>query len=117
VKAWNISEFSKCESDKTLLGHFYSEETYVIRWQYSVTQIGRDLKGNKSKHCGILGRGRCTYFFWQGKDSKITEQGTSALMTVELDQERGPQVSFISNRTSSFIEVYCIVCIDVLWMH
>ena len=57
-----------------------------------MSQIGRDLKGNISKHSGTLGRERCTYFFWQGKNSRITEQGTSALMTVELDREKGPQV-------------------------
>ncbi|CAG7834921.1 unnamed protein product [Allacma fusca] len=92
VKAWNISEFSKSEVDETSLGQFYSEETSVIRWQFSVSQIGRDLKGNMSRHMGVLGRERSTYFFWQGKSSKITEQGTSALMTVELDREKGPQV-------------------------
>lgn len=56
-------------------------------------QVGRDLKGNQSKHGGVMGRPRTVYFFWHGKDSKATEQGTSALMTVELDKEKGPQVN------------------------
>lgn len=38
------------------------------------------------------GKERCCYFFWQGRHSSVSEKGTSALMTVELDEERGGQV-------------------------
>lgn len=51
----------------------------------------KDLKGSQSRR-SLVGRERCAYFFWQGKNSTINEKGASALMTVELDEERGPQV-------------------------
>ena len=52
----------------------------------------KNLKGETSNRHSMTGRKRCVYFFWQGNDSSVTEKGASALMTVELDEERGPQV-------------------------
>ncbi|CAL8070140.1 unnamed protein product [Orchesella dallaii] len=110
LSKWVISEFSKSEVGVEQVGHFNAGSTYVIRWQYTISFVGKDLKGRDSKHNMhvIGGRDRCTYFFWHGKKSKITEQGASALMTVEMDDleekredyrgsSRGPQIRVEQN--------------------
>lgn len=95
-KVWHISENEK----KVLSGfsafHFFSGETYVVRWYYHVTATGRTLKGTPSRH-NVTGRSRVAYFFWQGQSSSISDKGVSALMTVELDEERGPHIRVTMN--------------------
>ena len=38
------------------------------------------------------GRDRVAYWIWQGVNSSPNEKGLSALMTVFLDEEKGPHV-------------------------
>ncbi|XP_042234899.1 serine/arginine repetitive matrix protein 2-like isoform X3 [Homarus americanus] len=90
-KVWHVSEYGKVLMDVTLQRHLYAGDTYVVRWYYLVTATGRTLKGEPSKH-NVTGRTRVAYFFWQGRESSVSDKGVSALMTVELDEERGPHV-------------------------
>ena len=95
LKVWHVSSDADKEGITPLqqkeVGQFYSEDTYVVRWKYKVSLTGRTLKGGQSKHVAV-GRERWAYFFWQGSSSRINEKGAAALMTVELDTEKGPQI-------------------------
>ncbi|XP_050688505.1 supervillin-like isoform X3 [Eriocheir sinensis] len=90
-KVWHVSEYGKVLMSEASRTHLYTGDTYVVRWYYLVTATGRTLKGEPSKH-NVTGRTRVAYFFWQGSDSSVSDKGVSALMTVELDEERGPHV-------------------------
>ncbi|CAH2039431.1 unnamed protein product, partial [Iphiclides podalirius] len=92
VCKWVIQEYDyqKVENASDV-GDFYSGDSYIIRWEYQITVTGRELNGKPSKH-NLTGRDRCAYFCWQGRDASSNEKGAAALLTVELDRERGPQV-------------------------
>ncbi len=69
-----------------------SGEGYVIRWEYTIV-ASRLMKMLKDMdEAKTSGRQKCAYFFWLGNDCAITEQGATAHMTVDLDEEKGPQV-------------------------
>merc|ERR1712223_1381050 len=91
INFWYVTEKDFIELPEREHGQFFSGGTYVVRWKYKVSLTGRDLKGRPSKHVAV-GRERWAYFYWHGSDSKAAEQGISALMTIELDEEKGPQV-------------------------
>ncbi|XP_053386334.1 uncharacterized protein LOC123538762 isoform X4 [Mercenaria mercenaria] len=92
VRVWHVLEYDHYEIEDHSYGQFHEGDTYVVRWQYMIVNAGmKSLKGQASRF-SQMGRERCAYFFWQGKSSTINEKGASALMTVELDEERGPQV-------------------------
>ncbi|CAN8011914.1 unnamed protein product [Ixodes pacificus] len=97
LRVWHITEYEHRALPESSYGQFHSGDTYVVRWLYTVTQTGRDLSGQRSRHAGT-GRERCAYFFWQGRDSTVTEQGACALLTIELDEERGPHVRVLQGR-------------------
>jgi len=106
VSAWHVEEASSVELGESWTGQFHSGDTYVIRWNYKVALTGRALKGGASKHSAV-GRERCAYFFWQGAESKTALQGASALQTVELDSEKGPQLRVAEGREhAAFLQLW-----------
>ncbi|XP_076856294.1 supervillin isoform X2 [Brachyhypopomus gauderio] len=92
VDAWHIREFDDFEIPAESVGQLHEGDTYVIRWKYSITSVvGKRLKLGEVSASGP-GRVRTACFFWQGRNSSVSGRGTSALMTVELGNQRGAQV-------------------------
>ncbi|XP_017295907.1 supervillin a isoform X15 [Kryptolebias marmoratus] len=92
VEVWHILEFDYSRLPQQSIGQFHEGDTYVVKWKYMVsTAVGRKQNPEQLK-TGGAGKEKCCYFFWQGCNSTVSEKGTSALMTVELDEERGAQV-------------------------
>uniref|UniRef100_A0A8C5E1Z9 HP domain-containing protein n=1 Tax=Gouania willdenowi TaxID=441366 RepID=A0A8C5E1Z9_GOUWI len=91
VDVWHILEFDYSRLPRQSIGQFHEGDAYVVKWKYVVsTSVGR--RQNPEVRSSGPGKEKCCYFFWQGRHSTISEKGTSALMTVELDEERGAQV-------------------------
>ncbi|EDV95526.1 GH15732 [Drosophila grimshawi] len=89
---WQIHEFNfDAAETRETYGHFYSEESYIVRWIYQISVTVRELSGKVSNR-STAGRDRCVYFTWQGEDSSANEKGAAALLTVELDKEKGAQI-------------------------
>ncbi|XP_038611589.1 supervillin isoform X3 [Tachyglossus aculeatus] len=97
VDVWHILEFDYSRLPKQSIGQFHEGDTYVVKWKYMVsTAVGSRQKGEHSIRAA--GKEKCVYFFWQGRHSTVSEKGTSALMTVELDEERGAQVQVLQGK-------------------
>ncbi|KAG7526289.1 supervillin-like isoform X12 [Solea senegalensis] len=91
VDVWHILEFDYSRLPRQSIGQFHEGDAYVVKWRYMVsTSVGR--RQNPEARSTGPGKEKCCYFFWQGRHSTVSEKGTSALMTVELDEERGAQV-------------------------
>uniref|UniRef100_A0A2K6EFF8 Supervillin n=1 Tax=Propithecus coquereli TaxID=379532 RepID=A0A2K6EFF8_PROCO len=97
VDVWHILEFDYSRLPKQSTGQFHEGDAYVVKWKYVVsTAVG---SRQKAEHCArVTGKEKCVYFFWQGRHSTVSEKGTSALMTVELDEERGAQVQVLQGK-------------------
>uniref|UniRef100_A0A674I4R0 Supervillin n=1 Tax=Terrapene triunguis TaxID=2587831 RepID=A0A674I4R0_9SAUR len=97
VDVWHILEFDYSRLPKQSIGQFHEGDTYVVKWKYMVsTAVGSRQKGEQQVRA--VGKEKCVYFFWQGRHSTVSEKGTSALMTVELDEERGAQVQVLQGK-------------------
>ncbi|XP_055913672.1 uncharacterized protein LOC129947223 isoform X7 [Eupeodes corollae] len=105
---WQINEFNFEEAEsRDTLGHFYSAESYIVRWVYQISVTVRELSGKVSNRSTIVGRDRCVYFCWQGNDSSANEKGAAALLTVELDKEKGAQMRVAQgDETTAFIRLF-----------
>lgn len=88
VKKWTSDGEEEALEDHC---HFYANEAYNIRWIYQISITVRELSGKISSRTTV-GRERCVYFNWQGCDSSATERGTSTLLMVKLDEEKGSQL-------------------------
>ncbi|XP_073786658.1 supervillin isoform X39 [Danio rerio] len=91
VDVWHILEFDYSRLPKQSIGQFHEGDAYVLKWKYMVSAAVGSRQKPDQRSAGP-GREKCCYFFWQGRNSSVSEKGTSALMTVELDEERGAQM-------------------------
>uniref|UniRef100_A0A8C8S3S5 Supervillin n=1 Tax=Pelusios castaneus TaxID=367368 RepID=A0A8C8S3S5_9SAUR len=97
VDVWHILEFDYSRLPKQSIGQFHEGDAYVVKWKYLVSAaVGSRQKGEQQVR--VVGKEKCVYYFWQGRHSTVSEKGTSALMTVELDEERGAQVQVLQGK-------------------
>ncbi|XP_032575559.1 supervillin isoform X14 [Drosophila sechellia] len=110
---WQIHEFNfDAANNRDDYGHFYSAESYIVRWIYQISVTVRELSGKVSNR-STVGRDRCVYFTWQGQDSSANEKGAAALLTVELDKEKGAQMRVSQgDECTAFIRLF-----RQMWQH
>ncbi|KAI8850399.1 hypothetical protein BC829DRAFT_389336 [Chytridium lagenaria] len=67
-----VKDFTRESFDPRFIGQLFNGDSYIICYTYRPPGSGVD---------------RTVSYFWQGSASKITQKGTSAMMTVELSKE------------------------------
>lgn len=112
IKKWQVGEHEYKEiENKDDYGHFYSSESYTVRWIYRISITVRELTGKISEK-NTVGRDRCAYFCWHGIDATPNEKGAAALMTVELDKEKGSQLRISQgDEPTAFIRLFKVLFI------
>ncbi|XP_014243121.1 supervillin-like isoform X11 [Cimex lectularius] len=110
VTVWQIHGTSKMPLEKSSLGNFLEGESYVIKWNYSISSCARELSGLPSRHVD-LGRDRVAHIVWHGRKAPVLEQGTAALLTslgVSSDEhEHGPILTVAQDTESpAFISFF-----------
>ncbi|XP_055721942.1 supervillin-like isoform X1 [Salvelinus fontinalis] len=91
VDVWHILEFDYSRLPQQSIGQFHEGDAYVVKWKYTVSAAVGRRQNPELRSAGPV-KEQCCYFFWQGRNSTVREKGTSALTTVELEEERGAQV-------------------------
>lgn len=84
VEIWRVKDHSKEPVMTNMYGQFFDSESYVILYSYML----------KNRAMYII-------YFWQGKKSSINEKGSSALLTVDLDDSIGGsavQIRVVQNK-------------------
>eukprot|EP01103_Thecamoeba_quadrilineata_P020850 TRINITY_DN918_c0_g1_i4.p1 TRINITY_DN918_c0_g1~~TRINITY_DN918_c0_g1_i4.p1 ORF type:complete len:1156 (-),score=372.66 TRINITY_DN918_c0_g1_i4:17-3484(-) len=69
---WRVSDFELVDVNISEYGQFYSGESYVVLYKYTLRMKDHYL-----------------IYFWQGRDSSINEKGSSALLTMKVDESIG----------------------------
>ncbi|EGC37711.1 hypothetical protein DICPUDRAFT_46298 [Dictyostelium purpureum] len=69
IKIWKIEDYEKIDHPQSLYSNFYSGDSYIVLYTY--------MLNNKEAH---------VIYYYLGRDSTINEKGTSAYLTVDLQE-------------------------------
>ncbi|CAF3541406.1 unnamed protein product [Adineta steineri] len=109
LNLWHVSENERHELDNSSYGQFHTDDVYIIRWRYKLVASGfHSIKtGQASMRKTDTGRDRVAYWIWQGINASPNEKGLSALMTVFLDEEKGPHIHVIQeHEEATFLQLF-----------
>jgi len=73
LTVWRVEKREKVQVKESMVGHFYSGDSYVILYEY---------KDQRGKDAAFI-------YFWQGHRSSQDERADSAIMAMHLDDEMG----------------------------